>query len=239
MGLKSKVKFESCRMSGQQMQELSDRQKPLSLYRPRDISKVYSRFYMETLQMSKKRDDWARDSSSPKISLEVAEKIDENKALVVMKAKQDQLRSIESQTNYKQFLEAKAASKYQLEQMNTKKSSYGQLAREDKIYGNQLKERDKFLLQLMEVEKARNMEIGKNYLQALKLQIEEKKQRKLMIKRIDSANKKLFPLDSEQRSLSPFIQPSLTPNSSPMRSRSPSNFLAQYGNFMLLRGRNN
>ncbi|OMJ79598.1 hypothetical protein SteCoe_20326 [Stentor coeruleus] len=238
MGLKSKVEIEGCRILNKQGQEQNGRQKSLPRYREQDISKAYSRFYVETLQMSKKIDDWARKSYSPKLSLEVAEKIDENKALIIMKARQDQCKAIENDINYKQFLEAKATSKYQLEQINTKKKSYGQLAKEDKNYNNQLKERDKFISQLMEIEKIRNMEIGKNYLQALKLQIEEKKQRKVMIKRIDSANKKLFSLDSDQRSLSPFIHPILA-NETSKRSRSPSNFLAQYGNFMLLRGKNN
>lgn len=204
-----------------------------------DYGDLYNKFHEESLKISKTLENSIKKRYSPTPSLEIYEKVDENRALQAAKEREDQCRFIESQRYYNQYLAEKETRNFQLEQISHKRKLQERVVKEEKDYGESLKNRDKYVEKLLQEQSKRFDDNRKTYLQALNGQIQEKTQRKLMIKRIDSANKKLRVPDPDIPNTKNYIIKTHSSNSTPTRLYSPNSFLAQYGNFMLTKGKNN
>ncbi|OMJ89149.1 hypothetical protein SteCoe_8777 [Stentor coeruleus] len=204
-----------------------------------DYGDLYNKFHEESLKISRNLENSMKKSYSPTPTLEVYEKVDENKALQAAKEREDQCRLIESQRYYNQYLAEKEIKQFQFEQINYKRKLQERAAKEEKDYGESLKTREKYAEKLLQEQTKRFDDNRKIYLQALNGQIQEKTERKLMIKRIDSANKKFRVQDQNIQNTGNCIIKTHSSNNTPTRLHSPNSFLAQYGNFMIIKGKNN
>ena len=206
-----------------------------------EYSNRYSRFYEESSRISNNSEKIMQKNYKKTPSLSVHAKIDEIKALVAAKEREDQIRAVEYQKKLDQMQAERDRALTLSLQINEKRQKNQILKREDRNYGLELDERKKFMEKLYSEEQERQKFSRKAYSEALSSQIIEKSIEKNYLNQLDFESKKIFTPDVFYDRLSPYENSSFSKERSVLQTplKSPLKFLAQYGNFVVTKGKNN
>ena len=197
----------------------------------------YSKFFEETYELSKNFDKHNDLSYVRTPTLQVNAKVDEVKSWLAANERENQARAIEYQRNLDHFNAEKEGLNFLSKQIKEKNEEIKNIKLEEKYFAQQLDERKIFMEKFAIDERERQRRIQHAYSLALNEQISHKNNESLYIKKLENDAKKILtpePMDYGKNS--PYNYPSSeSPSLSPQRSQ--LKHLAQYGNFIIVRGR--
>lgn len=194
-----------------------------------DYAEKHQKFFNEFNKISSDLEKVQINSYRKTPSLDFQSKYDEVKALEAAKMREMQAQEIEHKKRIGQLVAERENVRHLTRQILEKRSQKSNLRQENKLYRNELEDRNNYLKLIEQSERERRNIEREIYSQALNSQINLKNKEKARVQELDKYSRHISASDRSFSGSEYSVQSgssSILPTSSPLR------FLVQYGNYI-------